>query len=94
MSTNLTPYAASKLVNKALEEAGLDARVPAQMMYNYTSARLNAGKAPLIGYTPENGVDPASLAVWIESYVAKKVAAVTPTVEDPEQAEFDMAEAN
>jgi hypothetical protein len=73
--SNITPFAAHKLVNSALEEAGLSKRIPPQMMYNYTTARVNAGKAPFIAFTAEDGVDLESLEAWIVKYVAKQVAA-------------------
>jgi len=74
----VTPYAAAKIVNAALKEAGLTKVVPPQMMYNYTTARLNAGKKPLIAYSLETGVDTVALEGWIESYIAKH----TPATED------------
>jgi hypothetical protein len=73
----MTPYAAAKLVNAALEEAGLSKRIPPQMMYNYTKARVNAGKAPFIAFDEKKGVDPKSLEEWTKKYVAKQVAAAT-----------------
>jgi hypothetical protein len=78
--SNLTPYAAAKLANAEITAAGLKA-IPPQMMYNYTTARLNAGKAPLIAFTPEDGVDREALATWTAAYIAKK----TGTVVDPAQ---------
>jgi hypothetical protein len=75
----LTPYAAHKLVNQALEAANVTKRIPPQMMYNYTSGRLSKGKEPFITFDPKNGVDRESLTQWIEKYVAKQVASVTPT---------------
>ena len=67
----LTPYAASVLANAALTEHGLPT-IPPQMMYNYTSAKLRAGKKPLIAYTPETGVDRDDFARWLKSYLTKK----------------------
>jgi hypothetical protein len=75
-----TPYAAAKVVNAALAEVGLQA-IPPQMMYNYTTARVNAGKEPLIAFTPEEGIDRDALAAWIAKYIAKKTGRVT----DPAQ---------
>jgi hypothetical protein len=88
----LTPYAAAKLVNNALAEAGVSKKIPPQMMYNYTFARLDDGKTPLIKASREEGVDREDLDRWIKSYVAKKVQEATPA--DPEQAEFDASEAS
>jgi hypothetical protein len=76
-NTTLSPYAAAKLVNAALKDAGVDASIPPQMMYNYTTARVRAGKAPFIAWTPEKGVDRKSLEEWTKAYVAKKLAAAT-----------------
>jgi hypothetical protein len=69
----ITPYAAAKLVNEVLAEAGLPP-IPPQMMYNYTTNRLNKGKATLIAYTPETGVDREDLVRWTKEYVQKKMA--------------------
>jgi hypothetical protein len=88
-----TPYAAAKLVNTQLAEAGLKA-IPPQMMYNYTTARVRAGKAPFIKWDEKKGVDTEDLQRWTTEYVAKRLAKATPVVADPEQAEFDAAEAN
>ena len=67
----LTPYAATKIVNEALAQAELAPIVP-QMLYNYTTARLNKGKAPIIAYTLETGVDMDSLLEWVSKYITKK----------------------
>ena len=74
--THVTPYAAAKLVNAQLEEAGLDVRIPPQMMYNYTTARVRKGKAPFIAVDDEGKVSLESLATWTEKYIAKKLATV------------------
>ena len=71
----VTPYAAAKLVNAALEAAHLSKRIPPQMMYNYTTARINKGKAPLIQTDEKGLVVVSALNEWIEKYVAKQVAA-------------------
>jgi hypothetical protein len=77
---NLTPYGAHNLVNAALKEAGLDKRIPPQMMYNYTTGRLNKGKAPAIKYSNESGVDVKDLTErWIPAYVASQVQKANPT---------------
>jgi hypothetical protein len=89
-----TPYAAAKVVNAALAEAGIAKPIPPQMMYNYTIARIKDGKAPFIEWNEKDGVVRESLEKWIVTYVAKRVAKEAPTVADPEQFEFDAAEAN
>lgn len=83
--THVTPYAASKLVNAILDENNIK-RIPPQMMYNYTTAKVNAGKNPLIAFTIEKGVEVKDLERWTKKYVEKKLAA-TVTVEDTETAE-------
>lgn len=72
----MTPYKAAKYVNSKLDEADLP-NIPPQMMYNYTSARLNAGKKPLIKFDLERGVDQEDLEMWTEKYISKKKALVT-----------------
>jgi hypothetical protein len=67
----LTPYKAAKAVNEALKEAGIDKVVPPQMMYNYTSSRVNKGKKPLIKFDIEKGVDQKDLERWTKSYIEK-----------------------
>lgn len=67
-----TPYAAAKIVNGALEEAGLDKRIPPQMMYNYTSARLRAGKNPLIATDADGKITEEGLRTWLVKYLAKQ----------------------
>lgn len=79
MTKPMSPYAAAKFVNTQLEEAGLEKRIPPQMMYNYTTARVNAGKKPLIEFSLEKGVDQKSLEAWTKKYIAKQTAAVTTT---------------
>lgn len=70
-TSTLTPYAAAKVANVAIEEAGLKA-IPPQMMYNYTTAKVNAGKKPLIKFSLEDGVDRDDLQRWVTNYIAKK----------------------
>ena len=75
-TTTITPYQAAKMVNAALESANLSKRIPPQMMYNYTTARVNKGKAPFIQVDEKGLVLVSSLNEWIEKYVAKQVATV------------------
>jgi hypothetical protein len=78
--TLLTPYKAASLVNAELEKAGLSKRIPPQMMYNYTTAKVNAGKKPIIKYDPSTGeVDAADLKRWTKAYIAKQA---TPSTEE------------
>jgi hypothetical protein len=71
--SSMTPYAASKIVNAALAEAGVDKVLPAQMFYNYTSARTRKGKAALIAVDENGKITEAGLAAWLEKYLAKQV---------------------
>jgi hypothetical protein len=68
---HLTPYGAAKLVNAVLEQAELPP-IPPQMLYNYTTNRVNKGKQPLIQYDVETGVDREDLERWTKEYIVKK----------------------
>jgi hypothetical protein len=70
-SNVLTPYGAAKVANQALKEAGIERVLPPQMFYNYTTARVRAGKNPLIAYTEKGGVDRKALNEWVTKYIAK-----------------------
>ncbi len=67
----MTPYAAAKIVNEVLRANDLPEIRP-QMMYNYTTGRLNKGKTPLIE-CDRNGVTRDGLEKWIQTYVTKKL---------------------
>jgi hypothetical protein len=69
----MTPYEAHTIANNAFDAAGVK-RVRSQMLYNYTSGKLNKGEKPLIRFTREAGVDADDLQRWIKSYIAKKIA--------------------
>jgi len=73
LSTHITPYECAKLANQRLVAEGF-ATIPPQMMYNYTSAKVRAGKKALIEFDPELGVVRSAFEEWLERYVAKKVA--------------------
>ena len=69
-----SPYQAAKLINAVLAEANLPS-IPPQMMYNYTTARIKAGKATLIGTVVVDGkvyVTEQGLNEWLAKYLAKK----------------------
>lgn len=72
--SQVTPYAASQIVNVVLAENDI-APIPPQMMYNYTTARVRAGKVPLIPIGEDNKIDTSDLEVWVTKYVEKKMAA-------------------
>lgn len=83
-TTYLTPYAASKFVNQVLTEAGLPS-IPPQMMYNYTTARLNKGKAPLIKCDMSGAITQESLLEWLTKYLEKKGVATIATKPEVEE---------
>lgn len=78
--SNLTPYAAAKVVNQWIAEAGHDKVLPAQMFYNYTKGRISKGKAPFIPVDGDNKIREADLKAWFEKYSEKNLK-VTETVE-------------
>jgi GTP cyclohydrolase FolE2 len=72
-ATEVSPYKATALVNKALEEAGLDTKLPPQMMYQYASEK----KQYIKSHKNEAGkimIELSDLFEWIEKYITKKVA--------------------
>jgi hypothetical protein len=76
----LTPYAASKVVNSALSESGVDKVLPPQMFYNYVKK----------GYitSTDGRIHTDDLQVWLVTYLTKNGV----TVEVTEQSQFDMSE--
>lgn len=71
-AAGLTPYAAAKTVNAVYEKNGSDKRIPTQMMYNYTTARINAKKNPFIPTMSDGKIDPAGLHEWMVKYFGKQ----------------------
>jgi hypothetical protein len=71
-ATTVTPYGAAKLVNEHLAECNIDKQLPPQMFYNYTTARIRAGKSPLIACDESGKIELDALAAWLEKYVAKQ----------------------
>lgn len=67
-----SPYKAAKYVNSELENAGISKKIPPQMMYNYTVARINAGKKPFIAFDVNSGVNEEALKEWTKNYILKK----------------------
>lgn len=65
--TTMTPYAATKLVNAALEEAGLEKAIPPQMMYTYA----NKGYIKSVKVDGKVRVTQASLDEWLTKYINK-----------------------
>ena len=104
---NMTPYKAARFVNAALTKAGLEKQLPPQMMYNYTTGRINKGKAPLIEVEAvettntrgeritQHQIKAEALNTWLEGYLAKQVAtAATKAAEEAEATEETEVEAN
>jgi hypothetical protein len=75
MTTSFSPYAAAKQVNAQLLEDGYAKVLPAQMFYNYTTARIRAGKVPYIPCDADGRIAPEGLADWYTKYVAKNLVA-------------------
>lgn len=87
--TLMTPYQAAKLINAALAAAGVvdtkkggTKQIPPQMVYTYVRK----------GYIPSEfgRVAQSDVEEWLAGYLAKQSKAVA----DPEQHEFDLAEAH
>jgi hypothetical protein len=84
--SSVTPYAAAKVVNAVLAAAGVDKTIPPQMMYNYTTARLRAGKAPLIACDADGRITREGLEAWLVKYLPKQ--GVTTTTDEEATAEL------
>ena len=81
---NMTPYKAARFVNAALTKAGLEKQLPPQMFYNYTTGRINKGKAPLIEVEAvettnargeritQHQIKAEALNTWLANYLAKQ----------------------
>lgn len=68
----VSPYEAAKIVNAILKEKQIDIVLPPQMFYNYTTARIRAGKKPFIETNKDNKVVVKSLLEWTARYIEKK----------------------
>jgi hypothetical protein len=70
----LTPYKAAGVANVLIERAGLK-KIPPQMVYNYTTQRINSDKTPLIPVEVVDGqvrISDTVITVWAQQYIAKK----------------------
>jgi hypothetical protein len=76
LPTHTTAYAAAKYATLRIQSKGVNKTIRPQMMYNYTTARLNEGKNPFIAVNEEGLVSLESVNEWVEKYVAKKLAKV------------------
>jgi len=68
MST-MTPYAAAKTVNAALDGAGLDKKIPPQMMYNYAAK----GYVETVLVDGKKRITSEGLQTWLVGYINKLV---------------------
>jgi hypothetical protein len=87
--TSMTPYAAAKIANAALESAGVEKVLPPQMFYTYAKKDYIAN----VTVDGKKRITEEGLAKWLEGYVAKHTkATVTDTVEvDEDQLQLDLA---
>lgn len=78
-----TPYNAAKAVNVVLKDRGIIdtnprskrlgqiKEIPSQMMYNYTTMRINKGEKPLIACDDQGRILVSALQEWLQTYVFK-----------------------
>jgi hypothetical protein len=70
MSNTMTPYAASKIANKALEDAGVEKKLPPQMFYTY----VNKGYIESKKVDGKARVTSAQLNKWLQGYIETQLA--------------------
>jgi hypothetical protein len=87
ITTTLTGYRAAQLANEALASVGLDKTLPPQMFYNYTSARINKGKKPLIACDENGHITQDGFSEWLQAYVLKAVEKSQTVSEEAVEAE-------
>lgn len=93
MTTQLvSPYAASKIVNKWLEEDGVQKKLPPQMFYQYTSAKKAYIKVTL-NEEGKRCVDEADLRDWYETKYMRRATKVDEVDENQLMIDFDTEEA-
>lgn len=80
--TSMTPYKASQIANLALEASGVQKKLPPQMFYNYTNARIKQGKKALIAVDSEGRITESGLSEWLEKYIAKQLGKEVTSVEE------------
>ena len=102
---NMTPYKAARFVNAALTKAGLEKQLPPQMFYNYTTGRINKGKAPLIEVEAvettnargeritQHQIKAEALNTWLAGYLAKQVTKQAAEAEETKQAAEETKQA-
>lgn len=74
----VSAYNAAKAVNVVLEEKGIInpktneiKKLPPQMFYNYTTARINKGQTPLIECDSDGRILVSALTEWVGKYLQK-----------------------
>jgi LPS O-antigen subunit length determinant protein (WzzB/FepE family) len=88
-TATMTPYAASKIANKALEDAGVEKVLPPQMFYTYA-------KKAYIKPTLVDGkvrIKAEDLQTWLTGYINKLQNKATETTEaevDKDQLALDL----
>lgn len=81
----VTGFQFHKIVNARLEKDGImtldkktnkmvQKRIPPQMIYNYTTGRINKGKTPFIPLNDHGFIDMKVGLEWLEKYLTKLVA--------------------
>lgn len=85
--SEMSAYKAAKVVNEMLSNDGFDKVLPAQMFYNYTTARINHGKAPLIEVNEDGKITQETLLAWYEKYTEKLVRLAEAKAEKEAEAE-------
>jgi hypothetical protein len=97
LDNSVTPFQLAALVNGAFEAQQSSLRIPPQMMYNYTTSRINKGQAPYIAVHPftlnpgaenervSHRILKTDAEAFVASYVAKKLAKEAAKVAGVEQ---------
>lgn len=67
-----TCYGASTFVNELLKAKGFSKTIRPQMLYNYTTARVNKGEKPFIPIT-DGLIKKEDLEAWLDKYIARNL---------------------
>jgi hypothetical protein len=91
-NTTMTPYAGTKIVNGWLAKAGVDKKLPPQMIYTYVAkgyiASYETDELDSKG-EPKKVVDEAQLLTWFVKYATKNNIDLTSVVDQPVVNEVD-----
>lgn len=82
--TSVSPYGAHQIVNDILKSHPSPLintlKIRPQMMYNYTTVRVNKGLKPFIPFNPTtNRIETSDIVIWTNKYITKKLTFVQPT---------------